>query len=166
VTLDGSIALEHALGLAYAYLNRRERTRHELREHLLARDVQPEVAEQALAELARNGYVDDRRFARLFAEDRSELDQWGSERIRRALVNRGISADVADEVLAESAGSDELDRAVVLLERRFPGGLVNRREAERALGVLVRRGFEYDLATDALNEHRRRAGAASGSQRL
>jgi regulatory protein len=166
VTLDRSLSLEHALGLAYAYLNRRERTRYELREHLLGRDVQPEVAEEALAALARDGYVDDRRFARLFAEDRCELDQWGSERIRRALVNRGISAGVADEVVAESAGSDELERAVALLERRFPHGLANRRDSERALGVLLRRGFEYDLAADALQEYRRRAGAASGSQGL
>ena len=157
---DRALALEHALGLAYAYINRRERTEHELREHLLRRDVQPEVAEEALAELGRDGYVDDRRFARLFTQDKSDLEQWGSERIRRALLDRGVPPEVAEGALAGEDGADELDRAVALLERRFPAGLANRRESERALGVLLRKGYEYELAADALSRHRRQDSQA------
>jgi regulatory protein len=167
VTADRALALEHALGLACAYLNRRERTRHELQEHLLSRDIQPQVVEEALEELSRQGYLDDERFVRLFIEDKGGLEQWGSERIRTALLARGIPADLADTALAtEGDGQDELERALNVLERRFPRGLADRRESERALGVLLRKGYEYELASDALREHRRRAVAAGGRQRL
>ncbi len=167
VTPDRALALEHALGLAYGYLNRRERTRHELQAHLLGRDVQPTVAEEAIEELTRQGYLDDERFVRLFIEDKAGLEQWGRGRIRTALLGRGISADLADAALAsESDWQNELERAVSLLERRFPQGLPDRRESERALGVLLRKGYEYELASGALSEHRRRAAAAGGPQRL
>ena len=56
------------------------------------------------------------------------------------------------------AESGESERALALLERRFPGGLSGRRESDRALAVLLRKGYEYDLAVDALGEHRRRVG--------
>ena len=165
--MDRALALEHALGLAYGYLNRRERTRHELQAHLLSRDVEPSVAEGAIEELIRQGYLDDERFVRMFIEDKGGLEQWGSGRIRTALLGRGISADLADVALAcESDWRDELERALNLLERRFPQGLPDRRQSERALGVLLRKGYEYELAAAALSDHRRRAAAAGGSQRL
>ena len=169
-------ALEHALALAYAHLNRRDRTVAELRLYLRKRGIQDAVAEAAVGELGEQGYLDDDRFAELFAQDKRHLEQWGDDRIRRGLIARGIPQDVADAVLAEeppadplraenapggTAGSGEFERALALLERRFPHGLSDRRESERALGVLLRKGYEYELASDALSEHRRRVGDAA-----
>jgi regulatory protein len=159
--LDSALAVEHALALAYAHLNRRDRTVQEMQAHLLHRGIEDEVAELAVAELCRQGYLDDGRFARLFVQDKSYLEHWGSDRIRRALLGRGIAPGVADAALAETAASSELERALALLERRFPRGLPGRRESERALGVLLRKGYEYELASDALSEHRRRTGQAA-----
>ena len=49
--------------------------------------------------LAEQGYLDDERFARLFAEDKRGLEQWGAERISQGLVARGIDRELIDEVL-------------------------------------------------------------------
>jgi regulatory protein len=158
---DPALAVEHALALAYAHLNRRDRTVQEMQAHLLQRGIQDEVAGLAVAELREQGYLDDGRFARLFIQDKSHLEHWGSDRIRQALLGRGITPSVADAALGESGGSSELERALALLQRRFPAGLPARRESERALGVLLRKGYEYQLACDALSEHRRRTGQAA-----
>jgi regulatory protein len=158
--LEPALAVEHALALAYAHLNRHDRTVHEMQAHLLHRGVQDDVAGLAVAELCEQGYLDDARFARLFVQDKSNLEQWGSDRIRRSLIGRGITPGVADAALGENAAPSELERALALVERRFPAGLGGRRESERALGLLLRKGYEYDLASDALSEYRRRAGQA------
>jgi regulatory protein len=111
------------------------------------------VVEELLAE----GALDDRRFVRLFVQDKRELEQWGSDRIRRGLEARGIERELAEEALAgagdsdsEGADDDELGRAVSLLRRRFAAPPRERRERERALGVLLRKGYEYELALDAI----------------
>ena len=78
--------------LAYRYVGRRERTERELREHLEARDFAHGIVEEAVAELCELGYVDDARYAQLFAQDKRELEGWGSERIARALRERGLAA--------------------------------------------------------------------------
>lgn len=180
---EPGLALERALSLAFNHLNRRDRTVAEMRAHLLRRDVTEEVVELAIQELTEQGYLDDARFSRLFAADKRDLSHWGSGRIRRALLERGIEAETAEAALAEDGGpqvedsaphaeasasqaeashSAELGRALVLLRRRFPGGTETPRERERALGVLLRRGYDYELAADALAEYRREPNPALG----
>ena len=110
--------------------------------------------------LLEDGYLDDGRFALMFVHDRRELDGWGSERIRRELAAKGIDRDLVESALAQheaewGAGESELDRALALLQRRFPSPPSERRERDKALGVLIRKGFDPELALDALAAHAR-----------
>lgn len=149
-------ALDTALQKAYRYLGHRDRTVAELRKHLLGKGVPEEVAEEAIEELVELGYVDDVRLARQFAEDRRNLDSWGSDRIERRLLELGV--DREQVALAVAAGGEgELDAAVELLRRRFPVPPETDRDRERALGLLVRRGYTIELAYDAVRAHGRRA---------
>ena len=149
----GGARLEQALGIAYRYLNRRERTEAEMRVHLHAKGVDPPVIDLAVGELAEQGYVDDARYARLFANDKRDLESWGSDRIRRVLRERGVEPEVVDAALRSEAAEGELERAVEVLRRRFPAPLADRRERERALGVLLRKGYDSELALEALARH-------------
>lgn len=149
-------ALDTALQKAYRYLGHRDRTVAELRKHLLGKGVPEEVAEEAIEGLVELGYVDDVRLARQFAEDRRNLDSWGSDRIERRLLELGV--DREQVALAVAAGGEgELDAAVELLRRRFPVPPETDRDRERALGLLVRRGYNIELAYDAVRAHGRRA---------
>jgi regulatory protein len=154
--------LQRALDLAYAYINRRDRTVSEVRSQLERKSISEQIREDALRIVAEQGFLNDERFARLFVSDKRELEQWGSERIRRGLLARGIDPDLAELALAEPTAPDsaaeedsELDRALALLRRRFPEPPENRRERQRALGVLLRKGYESELALDALAAHAR-----------
>lgn len=147
--------LERALALAFRHLNRRERTCREMREHLSKRGIEPSAVEAAIHELTGQGYLDDCRFARVFAEDKRALSGWGSARIRRELVARGVDREHIDDALAAhedraQPAEGELERARALMRRRFPEGVTSRRDRERALAVLLRKGYEYDLAARAL----------------
>jgi regulatory protein len=147
--------LEHALQLAYRYLNRRERTTHEVRGELQRSGIEAALAQQTVTMLTEQGYLDDARFTRLFVQDKRELDEWGGERIRQALLARGVDPELSAAVLADAPTNAELDRALRLLKRRFPTPPRDRRERDRALGVLIRKGFEPELALDALAAHAR-----------
>jgi regulatory protein len=110
--------------------------------------------------LVDQGSLDDARLARAFTHDKRELEQWGSERIRRGLVERGIGAELIEAVLGDDGGEEggaaagqeggELDRALAVLSRRLPCAPRDRRERDRALGVLLRKGYEPEIALEAL----------------
>jgi regulatory protein len=148
--LETDDRLQQALELAYGYLNQRDRTETEMRRRLEQQRVDPPALEDAIRELVGQGYLDDVRFARLFAQDKRELEQWGSDRIRRALLQRGIDRELVEEALRADAAETELERALALLRRRFPFPPRDRRERDRALGVMLRKGYDSELALDAL----------------
>jgi regulatory protein len=138
-----------ALELAYRYIGRRDRTVAEVRGHLTAKGCDEAATDAAVEELAAAGYLDDARYAVRFAEDRRALDGWGSERIAQRLAAAGVDRADVEAALARRDDADELDAAVALVRRRFPV-LDSDRERERALGLLVRRGYELELAYDAV----------------
>jgi regulatory protein len=156
--LDSDDGLQRALEISYGYLNRRDRTQAEVRRRLTSDGIEAAVIEQAIGTLIDQSLLDDARFARLFTQDKRELEHWGSDRIRRTLLDRGIDRELVDGTLRAEAEGTELDRAVALLRRRFPVPPQERRERDRALGVMVRKGYDGELALDALAAYARDAG--------
>jgi regulatory protein len=146
---------DRALDLAYRYLGQRDRTVAEMRRFLEGKRVDPATIEDAVAELTEQGYLDDARYARRFAEDRRELDHWGAERIERRLLVAGLDRELVEAALADQQAEDELHAAVALLRRRFPAPPADDRERNRALGVLARKGYELELAHDAIRAFER-----------
>ncbi|MBO0768483.1 MAG: regulatory protein RecX [Solirubrobacterales bacterium] len=145
-----------ALQIAYAYINRRERTEAEVRSRLEKAECPESESEAAVAELLELGYVDDARYARLFTEDKRNLEGWGSERIARALSERGVARSLVSAALAETDGPSEAERAGELLAQRFPVPSDDPRERDRAFGFLARKGYESEVAADAVRAWRKR----------
>lgn len=147
---DRQHELQGALEASFRHLGRADRTVAQLRRHLERRGVTPAVIDSAVAELERQGYLDDACYARRFAEDRRRLDGWGAERIADRLRAAGIDGDLVDGALAGWTAADELEAAVGLLRRRLARAPSSSRERERALGLLLRRGYDPELAYDAV----------------
>src|SRR5262245_58880858 len=135
--------------LALEALSRKERTESELRGWLAERGVEEGEAEEVIALLAEAGAIDDASFARRYAEDKRQLAGWGPERIARALEARGVARQHVEEALAGEDEAAQLDRAVALLADRGVAS-ASERDRERALGLLVRRGYSLELAYEAV----------------
>ena len=147
--------LQYGLDVSYRYLGRRDRTVLEVRRHLEAKRVDPATIDATVAELEEQGYLDDARYAQRFTEDRRNLDAWGSDRIERKLRTVGVAPDLIERAVADTSGGSELDAAVALLERRFGVPPEDDRGRERALGLLARKGYELELAYDAVRAFER-----------
>jgi regulatory protein len=150
---DPEARLQHARDLAWSALNRREHTTAEVQRLLERKRVEPEVIAAVLGELVGEGWLDDAGYARRFAEDRRHLDGWGSDRIERRLRALGIDRELVAAAVASVPVEDESNAALELLRRRFPEPPTDARERNRALGVLVRKGYELELALDVLRRH-------------
>ena len=152
---DRQAQLQTALDLSFTFLGHRDRTVAEIRRHLERKRVEPAGIDGALTELERQGYLDDTRFARRFAEDRRRLDGWGADRIERRLLALGVEPAVVSEALGDAEDHDELGAALALLRRRLRDAPRTDRERDRALGLLARRGYDLELAYDAVRAFER-----------
>jgi regulatory protein len=131
----------------------RERTESEVDVFLRRRGYEGPVVDDVIRALRDEGLVDDAGYARRFAEDRRLLDSWGNERIARDLERRGVEREMIEQALAGQSRDDELSVAVELLDRRFPLPFEGDRERDKAWRMLVRRGYEPELAYSAVRCH-------------
>ena len=136
-------------------LAHKERTTVELERWLRERGFPAPAVADAIERLLAIGELDDERYARRYAEDKRELRGWGADRIREALLDRGIDRATAEA--AVGAGADEeLERAVELLRRRA-APLDSEVARARALAYLARRGYDSDTAYEAVRAAERQA---------
>ena len=153
------------------YLNRRERTVAEVRRAPRAQGRRCRATiERPIADADRAGLA-RRRALRAAVRRRTSASSsdWGAERISaRPARPAGSTRELVERTLAEHERRRRRassTRALELLRRRFPTPPRERRERDRALGVLLRKGYDSELALDALAAHARAADSSSRHRR-
>lgn len=150
---DPEVRLQHARDVAWAALNRREHTEAELQRALERKRCAPEEVGTVIGELVEGGFVDDAAYAQRFAEDRRHLDGWGAERIERRLRAAGVERHHIEAAIESQPAGAERDAALAYLRRRFPVAPEDPRDRNRALGILVRKGYELELSLDVIRAY-------------
>jgi regulatory protein len=121
-----------------AYLARREYSRAELRNKLIATGATRDEADVVLDEITRLGYLSDARFANALVRQKSGA--LSARAISASLKAKGVAAEVASEAIAGSEVDDH-DTMVALWRRKFGVPPVTEREKARQVRFLQSRGF-------------------------
>lgn len=139
--------LKWALGRMQALCSRREYCASDIRRKLLRlRDhpMLPEEAEQIIAALVKEKYLDDARYAGAFARDKAALTAWGAAKIRYALRAKGISDEAIDQALESIEPERSQERLRKLLENRFRNLAGDPKSKQKLLRLGLSRGYSYD----------------------
>jgi regulatory protein len=147
---------QEALDWGLRYLQTRLHSRAELRKKLMRREFGEVVIDGVLDELTRLGYLDDARFAQAKASSAAEHKHHGRRRAYVELVRAGVKKEDAETALNEvySDKADSLAAARALAEKKAASlrklePMVARR---RLAGMLMRRGFEYEVVKPVIDE--------------
>jgi regulatory protein len=136
---------------AMDYLARREYGRTELGEKLIGAGFDASTASSAVAQLARDGLQDDRRFADSFIQSRVSQGK-GPVRIRLELGQRGLDENLVNAVL-DDRDDDWEALARSTRQRKFGSGQpADFREKARQMRFLQYRGFTREQIRSALGE--------------
>lgn len=133
---------------AVAALARRAHSVRQMRQYLERRSAGPDLAASVLARLRAEGLLDDARYARQFARDRSVNRRQGPFRITRELRARGVADRFITAALEELA--PETDQPA-MIRRRIASWLrrhavadpaaLDRRRTASLYQSLLRAGF-------------------------
>jgi len=136
---------EKLLGRMMRLCAGRECCRSDIRRKLAS--LPADQAESVLETLCREGYLDDARYARAFARDKSALQGWGSLKIKLALQKKQIDAAAIDQALEAVDGPAADARMEQLLRAKWKT-LAREADTARRQAKFFRyalgRGYGYD----------------------
>ena len=133
---------------------RSEQCSHEILERLRKWGVPDGTAAKILALLKRDRYVDDSRYVEAFVRDKVVFNRWGRTKIRLALVQKRLPADLIADGLAGIDDDEYRQSLVEVLESkaRSLGDVSSYESRMKLLRYAVSRGFEAGLAGVLIKE--------------
>ena len=123
----------------------------DLKRRLTEKGETPEDAEAAVSWLTEMKLLDDSRVAAQIVS-RGISRGYGKNRIRQMLYEKNIPKDLWDEALAQVPEMDDaIDR---FLQQKLKGTEPDRKELDRVIAALVRRGHSWSDIQSALERYR------------
>jgi regulatory protein len=144
--------LKDALRKAAMFCAYQERTQQEVRDRLKEWDVVADDAEEVIAELIQQNYLNEERFAKSFAGGKFRVKSWGKRKIKQHLQQRGITGYNLDQAMKEIAPDDYRNTLADLLDKkrrslRDDNPLVIKQKLVR---FALSKGYESDLIFSVL----------------
>ncbi len=166
--LQRQSALDDSYARCLGLLARRPRSRAEFERYLRGRKLDEAAIALVLDKLAGQGWIDDRKFAREWVENRQAFRPRSVRALRMELRRKGIPDEDAHEALE---GLPEDAAALAAARRKAPRLLraagkkpdAGREFQQKMTAFLASRGFDYDLARETARnvwEEQSRSGEA------
>ena len=97
-----------------------------------------EFSDEIVSRLIDKGYLDDRRFAEFWVENRFLKKGVSRKRLSLELMKKGISREIIEEVLDKRNDEEEILKIIAKKRAKY--------DDEKLISYLVRQGFSYQLA--------------------
>jgi len=143
-----------SFNVCYWHLGRSDKTRKELYDKLVIKDIPADIIESTLNKLEDDNYINDVRYTENFIRSRQEYRKLGKRAIEFELKRKGISNDIAREALSEIESDTEYENAVALVQSKLKSsrGLERQKRTNRLVSMLARKGYDGGIAFSVVKE--------------
>lgn len=146
--------LYEALDKAQRYCAYTERCSHDLAEKYRSWDFPAEGVEAVIKAMKEEGFIDDTRFAAVFARSKNKHNAWGRNKIRAALKMRRMDDKTISEALQEIDG--DIYYAQLKKQMLSKMRLEKEQDPYKRKAKLMRfglsKGYEGDIVMDVIAE--------------
>ena len=140
---------ERALRQAYLFLSYRARSEDEIRNNLRKHDYPEAVIEETIERLQRNGFANDKQFARAWVENRNTFRPRGRRALAMELRQKGIDDEIIHSTL-EGLDEESLAYEAGLKKASRLRGLEWSDFRKKLGDFLSRRGFSYSVTNSTV----------------
>ncbi|GGK03579.1 regulatory protein RecX [Lentibacillus kapialis] len=142
--------LHKSYTLAINFLSYRMRTKKEIRDYLIQKEVDEEHIAQILDKLSAEHLIDDRQFADAFVRTRMQTTSKGPMLVRQELIQKGVDEVFAHEAIEMYTFEIQLEKALKLAKKKLGSSSKKsfRQQIQQLQGSLMQKGFSADVVNE------------------
>lgn len=145
--------VKEVLAQMMVWCDRQDRSSFEVQQKLEGKELEREEMQWLLEQLQEGDYQNDARFADSFVSGHFRIKKWGKLKIRNGLQKKGISGELANEVLNKI--DPELYKEHLKSYLHSKGwreeAEVSFKNKQRLLRSCYQRGYELEMVRDILD---------------
>jgi regulatory protein len=153
IILDVSMDIfEKFYNYSLRFLSYRQRSEKEVRDKLIAKQVDPQIIEKIILKLKEKRFINDEEFARMWVENRLRFKPRSARLIEMELKQKGISQEIINNI--DLAKDNDLTSAKKLVKKRIEKHKNSpKQEIYQKLGqYLASKGFNWDTIKKSIDE--------------
>lgn len=134
------------------FLSYRMRTKKEIHDYLVKKEVDPEHITQIIDRLINEKLLDDGQFAEMFVSTRMNTSSKGPMLIKKELIEKGVTASIADQAVEQYPYEVQYEKILKWIEKKFNQDKKDsfRKKIQQLQVTLIQKGFTQDVIKDAL----------------
>ncbi|SDK34153.1 regulatory protein [Sediminibacillus albus] len=140
--------------LALNYLSYRMRSKKEIHDYLVKKEVEPDQVPVVVARLENEGFLNDKEFAASLVRTRKNTTSKGPLLVKKELLEKGVPLITAEEAVQLYSYEDQYDKAAKWVEKKLKsnGTKSFRQQVQSLQQTLMQKGFTNDVIKDVLSE--------------
>lgn len=136
-------------------LKARFRSTKELKELLIRKEYPTNLVNDTIDKLIKQGYLDDRSFARGYINNQILTSSRGPLRIKKELLNKGVSIDIVNDEISAFTSDLQIEKIdkiikIALKSNRNRGGNVLK---NKIINDLVSSGYDISLINKVISDY-------------
>ena len=145
---------EQALQKLAALCSQSEHCTSEMKEKMTRWGIDEDAQQRVVEYLVANRYVDDRRYARSFVNDKLKYNKWGPRKIEQSLWMKHIDESILREALDDVDNEDYISvlRPLLTSKRKTTKAETDYEMNQKLLRFAIGRGFTFEQVKEVIDD--------------
>ena len=145
---------EQALQKLAALCSQSEHCTSEMKEKMTRWGIDEDAQQRVVEYLVANRYVDDRRYARSFVNDKLKYNKWGPRKIEQSLWMKHIDESILREALDDVENEEYISvlRPLLTSKRKTTKAETDYEMNQKLLRFAIGRGFTFEQVKEVIDD--------------
>ena len=145
---------EQALQKLAALCSQSEHCTTEMKEKMTRWGIDEDAQQRVVEYLVANRYVDDRRYARSFVNDKLKYNKWGPRKIEQSLWMKHIDESIQREALDDVDNEEYISvlRPLLTSKRKTTKAETDYEMNQKLLRFAIGRGFTFEQVKEVIDD--------------
>lgn len=146
--------IQKAYNLALRYLSFRMRTKKEMEDYLLKKEINISVIQKVIQKLLDDNLLNDEQFANFYVTSRINTTTKGPNLVKNELIEKGISIQIADNAVQAYSLEIQYEKAMKIANKRINRASSHsfKKQLQQLQAHLIRNGFSQSVIDTILEE--------------